>query len=145
MVITYSVILLGLLALFRPLQRNRFYILHAALVIGAAYYIETHWFRASVFGSKTLLLFIVFQLVSINIVTFIAYGVDKRAAVRGAWRIPEADLHALEFLGGWSGELVAQRFFKHKTKKKSFRTDFYLVILAELVVIGLILHFLGFF
>ncbi len=145
MVITYSIILLGLLALFRPLQRNRFYILHAALVIGAAYYIETHWFRASVFGSKTLLLFIVFQLVSINIVTFIAYGVDKRAAVRGAWRIPEADLHALEFLGGWSGALVAQRFFKHKTKKKSFRTDFYLVILAELVVIGLILHFLGFF
>ena len=145
MVITYSIILLGLLALFRPLQRNRFYILHAALVIGAAYYIETHWFRASVFGSKTLLLFIVFQLVSINIVTFIAYGVDKRAAVRGAWRIPEADLHALEFLGGWSCALVAQRFFKHKTKKKSFRTDFYLVILAELVVIGLILHFLGFF
>ena len=63
MVITYSIILLGLLALFRPLQRNRFYILHAALVIGAAYYIETHWFRASVFGSKTLLLFIVFKLV----------------------------------------------------------------------------------
>ena len=145
MVITYSIILLGLLALFRPLQRNRFYILHSALVIGTAYYIETHWFRASVFGGKTLLLFIVFQLISINVVTFIAYGVDKRAAVRGSWRIPEADLHTLEFLGGWSGALLAQKFFRHKTKKKSFRTDFYLVILAEFVVVGLILHFLGFF
>ncbi len=144
MVITYSIILLGLLVLFKPLQRNRFYILHAALVIGAAYYIETHWFRASVFGSKTLLLFLVFQLISINLVTFIAYGVDKRAAQKGEWRIPEADLHTLEFLGGWSGALLAQKFFRHKTKKKSFRTDFYLVILAEFAVIALILHFLGF-
>ena len=144
MVITYSIILLGLLVLFKPLQRNRFYMLHTALVIGAAYYIETHWFRASVFGSKTLLLFLVFQLISINFVTFIAYGVDKRAAQKGEWRIPEADLHTLEFLGGWSGALLAQKFFRHKTKKKSFRTDFYLVILAEFAVIALILHFLGF-
>lgn len=48
MVITYSVILIGLLFLIRPLQKNSFYILHAALVILAAYYIETHYFRASV-------------------------------------------------------------------------------------------------
>ena len=33
MVITYSVILIGLLFLIRPLQKNSFYILHAALVI----------------------------------------------------------------------------------------------------------------
>ena len=145
MVITFSTILLGLIALIRPLQRNRFFILNSALIIGAAYFIETHYFTASVFSYKTIMLFLVFQLISINVVTFIAYGVDKRAAVRGNWRVPEIQLHTLEFLGGWSGALVAQRFFKHKTKKKSFRTDFYLVILAELVVIGLILHFLGFF
>ena len=106
--------------MFRPLQRNRFYILHAALVIGAAYYIETHWFRASVFGSKTLLLFIVFQLVSINIVTFIAYGVDKRAAVKGAWRNPEADLQALEYLGGW----LPRNFLNTKPKRNLFAPIF---------------------
>ena len=103
MVITYSVILIGLLFLIRPLQKNSFYILHAALVILAAYYIETHYFRASVFGAKTLLLFVVFQFVSINVVTVLAYWVDKRAAVRGAWRVPEINLHTLEFLGGWRG------------------------------------------
>ena len=108
MVITYSVILIGLLFLIRPLQKNSFYILHAALVILAAYYIETHYFRASVFGAKTLLLFVVFQFVSINVVTVLAYWVDKRAAVRGAWRVPEINLHTLEFLGGWSGALLAQ-------------------------------------
>ena len=36
MVITYSVILIGLLFLIRPLQKNSFYILHAALIILAA-------------------------------------------------------------------------------------------------------------
>ena len=76
MVITYSVILIGLLFLIRPLQKNSFYILHSALVILSAYYIETHYFRASVFGSKTLLLFIVFQFVFINMVTILAYWVD---------------------------------------------------------------------
>ena len=113
MVITYSVILIGLLFLIRPLQKNSFYILHAALIILAAYYIETHYFRASVFGAKTLLLFVVFQFVSINVVTVLAYWVDKRAAVRGAWRVPEINLHTLEFLGGWSGALLAQRLFRH--------------------------------
>lgn len=123
MVITYSVILIGLLFLIRPLQKNSFYILHAALVILAAYYIETHYFRASVFGAKTLLLFVVFQFVSINVVTVLAYWVDKRAAVRGAWRVPEINLHTLEFLGGWSGALLAQRLFRHKTKKTQLSVD----------------------
>ena len=90
MVITFSTILLGLIALIRPLQRNRFFILNSALIIGAAYFIETHYFTASVFSYKTIMLFLVFQLISINVVTFIAYGVDKRAAVRGNWRVPYA-------------------------------------------------------
>ena len=63
MVITFSAILIGLLALVRPLQKNSFYILHAAIVILAAYYVETHYFRASAFGSKTMLLFLVFHAV----------------------------------------------------------------------------------
>lgn len=111
MVITFSTILLGLIALIRPLQRNRFFILNSALIIGAAYFIETHYFTASVFSYKTIMLFLVFQLISINVVTFIAYGVDKRAAVRGNWRVPEIQLHTLEFLGGWLGAYLAQRFF----------------------------------
>ena len=114
MVITFSTILLGLIALIRPLQRNRFFILNSALIIGAAYFIETHYFTASVFSYKTIMLFLVFQLISINVVTFIAYGVDKRAAVRGNWRVPEIQLHTLEFLGGWLGAYLAQMFFRHK-------------------------------
>lgn len=45
MVIAFSVILIGLLLLIKPLQRNTFYVLHCAIVILSAYYVETHYFR----------------------------------------------------------------------------------------------------
>lgn len=143
MVITFSFILIGLLAFVRPLQKNSFYILHAGMVILAAYYVETHYFTASVFGTKTLLLFLVFHAVSINITTFVAYFVDKRAAIRHAWRVPENTLHVLEFLGGWLGALLAQKIFRHKTSKKSFRNVFWLMIVLEFIAIWIILKYLG--
>ena len=142
MVITFSIILLGALVLFRPLQKNSFYILHAAIIILSAYYIETPYFRTSAFAPKTLLLFVVFQLVSINIVTIVAYYVDKRAAIKGKWRVPEFDLHTLEFLGGWAGALLAQKMFRHKTKKKSYQSTFIFLIFAELACIIFIIKYL---
>lgn len=143
MVITFSAILIGLLALFRPLQKNKFYMMHAAIVILAAYYVETHYFRTSIFGYKTLLLFLVFHAVSINITTFIAYAMDKRAATRRTWRVPENTLHILEFLGGWLGALIAQKIFRHKTQKKSFRNLFWLMIFLEFLAIYIILNYLN--
>ena len=65
-----------------------------------------------------MLLFVVFQVVFANITTFIAYGIDKRAAIRGDWRVKENDLHLMEFLGGWIGAWLGQKFFNHKTSKK---------------------------
>lgn len=143
MVIAFSIILFGLAFVFRPLQRNRFYLLNSALVIIAAWYFENNVFRIeNILSYKTLLLFLVFQLVSINITTFIAYGVDKRAAVRHAWRVPERDLHALEFLGGWIGACLAQKFFRHKTAKASYQYMYKLMIVMEFVCVWAILKLL---
>lgn len=142
MVITFSVILLGLLALIKPLQRNAFYILHAALVILSAYYVENHYFRTTPFVPKTFLLFLVFHLVSINITTMIAYWSDKRAAVKGRWRVSENNLHTLEFLGGWPGAFIAQKIFKHKTKKKTYQAAFWLMLILQAAAVYIILKFL---
>ena len=142
MVITFTAILLGLAALVYPLRRNRFFLLSSAMIIGSAYFIETHYFRTSIFSAKTMLLFVVFQLIFINFSTFIAYWVDKRAAVRGDWRVPERDLHMLEFLGGWLGAYAAQRVFRHKTAKKSYQTTYKLMIVMEFAAVYLILKFL---
>lgn len=58
---------------------------------------------------------------------FAVYGIDKAAAIGGAWRIPEAFLHLLGFVGGWPGALVAQRLFRHKSRKASFQVVFWIV------------------
>ena len=58
---------------------------------------------------------------------FAAYGIDKAAAFGGVWRIPEAFLHLLGFVGGWPGALVAQRLFRHKSRKVSFQVAFWIV------------------
>lgn len=142
MVITFTAILLGLAALIYPLRRNRFFLLSSAMIIGSAYFIETHYFTTSLFSYKTMMLFVVFQLFFINISTFIAYWADKRAAVRGAWRVPENDLHMLEFLGGWIGAYLAQRLFRHKTSKKSYQSMYKLMIVLEFAAIYFILKFL---
>jgi uncharacterized membrane protein YsdA (DUF1294 family) len=62
-----------------------------------------------------------------SLLTFVAYGIDKGAAIGGLWRIPEAFLHLLGFAGGWPGALVAQRLFRHKTRKTSFQVTFWMV------------------
>ncbi len=142
MVITFTAILFGLAALIYPLRRNRFFLLSSAMIIGSAYFVETHYFRTSIFSPKTIMLFVVFQLIFINISTFFAYMVDKRAAIRGAWRVPERDLHTLEFLGGWIGAFFAQRIFRHKISKKSYQLTYKLMIVMELAAIYFILKFL---
>lgn len=143
MVLTFSIILLGLIALVRPLQRNPFFMLNSALIIGAAYLMETFWRSAPPFHYKTVMLFVVFQVIFINITTFFAYGVDKRAAVRRRWRVSENNLHMLEFLGGWLGAWIAQRFFNHKTTKISYQRMYKVMIIMEFAAIWFILKFLN--
>jgi uncharacterized membrane protein YsdA (DUF1294 family) len=54
----------------------------------------------------------------------VAYRVDKSAAQSGRWRTAESTLHVLALMGGWPGALVAQRVFRHKSRKPSFRAAF---------------------
>ena len=55
-----------------------------------------------------------------NIMGFALMGADKRRAVKGMWRIPEAALFAAAFLLGGVGSLVGMFAFRHKTKHAKF-------------------------
>ena len=55
-----------------------------------------------------------------NILGFALMGEDKRRAVKGMWRIPEAALFAAAFLLGGVGSLVGMFAFRHKTKHAKF-------------------------
>ncbi len=72
-----------------------------------------------------------------SVIAFVAYGVDKRRAGSiGRRRVPERTLHLLELLGGWPGAILAQRRFRHKTKKASFRLAFWFVVLLHLTIVA---------
>ena len=57
-------------------------------------------------------------LVLLSLITFIAYGVDKKKAKSGKWRTKEKALLLLSFLGGAFGGYPAMLVFRHKTKSE---------------------------
>ena len=61
--------------------------------------------------------------VVINLTVFALYGVDKRRAIRGAWRIPEKTLLTGTWLLGGVGAWLAMRLFRHKTKHRVFQVS----------------------
>ena len=69
-------------------------------------------------------------------VALVMYRADKRAAQHGAWRTPEANLHAVALLGGWPGALVARPFFRHKTTKQPFRSIFWCTVVANCLALA---------
>lgn len=142
MLITFLVVIAPLLMLVPPLQRNKFFIIYFVLMMLTAYVTEHFWFRVQMFSHKAFLVFVVYHLICINVAVFFAYGADKRAAKRGEWRIPEAHLHALEFLGGWPAAYAAQKFFHHKNKKRSYQMMFWLMLILEGAAVYIILRYL---
>ena len=60
-----------------------------------------------------------------SVITFIMYAIDKSAAKSGGWRRPESTLHLLSLVGGWPGALIAQQTLRHKSKKQTFRSVFW--------------------
>jgi uncharacterized membrane protein YsdA (DUF1294 family) len=75
-----------------------------------------------------------------SLVCFIAYGWDKRQAVKGGRRVSEHTLHLMAFLGGWPGALIGQRQFRHKTQKLPFRIVFWLVVVLHISIVGAVAY-----
>lgn len=71
----------------------------------------------------------------INIITFLAMWIDKRRAVKGAWRTSEATLLTLVLLGGGIGGIAGMYIFRHKTKKLRFSVGFPAILIFETIVI----------
>ena len=68
-----------------------------------------------------------------SLATFIAFGLDKRAAAGGQRRTPERVLHLLELAGGWPGALLGMAVWKHKRRKLSYLAVTALAVLAHLL------------
>ena len=77
---------------------------------------------------------VLFYVALINVVAFVAYGVDKLLAMKGKWRIPETVLLLLAVVGGSMGAWCGVGCWHHKTLHKKFRYGIPLIILFQIVV-----------
>ena len=69
--------------------------------------------------SNILSLFLGYVLL-INLLLFLLMGIDKRAAKRKKWRIPERRLLILGIIGGRIGGILGMLVFHHKTHRIYF-------------------------
>lgn len=71
--------------------------------------------------------------IGLSLLAFLAYAVDKSAAIKGRWRTPEKTLHLLSVAGGWPGALLAQQLLRHKCSKPSFVAVFWITVATNIV------------
>ena len=86
-----------------------------------------------------MLILLFCYLAFINIAGFIIMGIDKKRAVRGAWRISERSLFLLAWLGGSLGCFLGMQYFRHKTKHWYFKLGIPIIFLLETIGLMLLL------
>ena len=79
--------------------------------------------------------YIIIYMLVINILGFIAMGIDKHKAKMADRRIPENTLFGFCFLGGGIGTIAGMYVFHHKTKKKKFTIGMPLIVILEISII----------
>ncbi len=84
---------------------------------------------------QNALQYILYYLAAINIITFFVYGIDKRRAKKGAWRISEKTLFLLPILGGSIGAIAGMKFFHHKTKHWYFKYGLPLIFIFQVALV----------
>ena len=76
--------------------------------------------------------FIFVCLVIMNIIGFLAMGLDKAKAKAKAWRIPEKTLLGIAVMGGGLGVLLGMETFRHKTKHWYFKYGVPVILMMEI-------------
>ena len=73
---------------------------------------------------------------TVSLLTYFAYLLDKRSAQRGGWRTQETTLHLMSLFGGWPGALLAQRILRHKSSKQEFRVVFWATVFFNVILLA---------
>ena len=76
----------------------------------------------------------IYYLFVINVITFAAFGLDKRKAKKRKFRIRESVLLGLALIGGSLGAMAGMFLFHHKTRKPAFRIGFPVLFLLQGVI-----------
>ncbi|MBR2253170.1 MAG: DUF1294 domain-containing protein [Prevotella sp.] len=80
-------------------------------------------------------LYITAFLLSVNVIAFSMYGIDKWKAKKDKWRTSEATLLWLAVIGGSIGAWLGMKVWHHKTMHKKFRYGLPLIIIVQIALI----------
>ncbi len=83
------------------------------------------------------IIIVIAYLLIINIIGLCAFGIDKQKAIKNKWRIPEATLMGIAFIGGTIGAVIGMKLFHHKTKKPKFYIGIPVIIAFHIILLVL--------
>jgi len=81
---------------------------------------------------KPLVIAVIIWLCVANLGALILFGVDKKKAKEGRWRIPEKTLFLSAILGGSIGAILGMHLFRHKTKHWYFLYGLPAILLVQI-------------
>ena len=79
--------------------------------------------------------FLIIYFVIINIVGFAIMGIDKRKAMKRAFRIPEATLFIVALIGGSVGSILGMQVFRHKTRHWYFVFGMPAILIVQIALL----------
>lgn len=84
---------------------------------------------------------LIIYLSIINIIGYAIMGIDKKKAIRGAWRISEASLFFTAAIGGSIGCILGMQHFRHKTKHWYFKYGMPAILIMQILLVGLLFKY----
>jgi uncharacterized membrane protein YsdA (DUF1294 family) len=85
------------------------------------------------FSQEPIVWITAIYLVIINFLALTTMWWDKRKARNDGWRISEATLLIMGFIGGSIGLIIGMFGFRHKTKKRMFQAITFLGLVVSLL------------
>lgn len=82
-----------------------------------------------------VILFIAAYFIFVNLLAFCLMGIDKRKAIKGAFRIPEATLFIVALIGGSIGSIAGMYTFRHKTRHSAFVYGMPAILILQIILL----------
>ena len=80
-------------------------------------------------------------MVSMSLISFILFAIDKKKAIKGKERIKEKTLLLSTIINGAMGSFLARIICRHKTDKIYFTITIYLSLLFQLFTLLVLMYF----
>ncbi len=88
--------------------------------------------------NEVYLKYVLIYLAVVNMIGFLAMGIDKFKAKHSMWRIPEKTLLLISLFGGSIGSLIGMYTFRHKTLHPQFKYGIPCFLLVNAICLAII-------